>query len=194
MLLGRRNLSSPCRSKIDEVMTYFYRILVANPWYARSVSGWCRSPLPPSTEAIAFSCKSESWLLILSMSIVDTCPISTEVITFWCESAGWLLILCDDHQSTPFRINRGNHLFMQKWKLTVDPLCFNCRSAPPGSKEVIAFWHESEGWLLILSVLIINAPHPHHPRINNIGDHLKQRWSPQHWLSIDRLYFRLSNL
>ena len=49
-------------------------------------------PLPGSTEAIAFSCKSESWLLILMhQSLI--CPL------------------------LPPKINRGDCLFMWKWKL-----------------------------------------------------------------------------
>ena len=90
------------------------------------------------TEAITFSHESESWLLILSVSIVNPHPGSTEAIAFSCGS---------------------------------------------------------QSWLLILSVLIINLPPT--PRINNIGDHLKQRRSSPCWLSIDPpppTDFRLSNL
>ena len=65
--------------------------LVANPCYARNVSGWSliASVLnvsggrhsPGSTEAITFSSESESWLLIRSVSIIDLHPPgSTEVI------------------------------------------------------------------------------------------------------------------
>ena len=69
---------------------------------------------PPSGSEVGLKClwinrgdrlftKSESWLLILSVSIIDP----------------------------PLRINRGDHLSMQRWKLTVSPLCVHCRSAPP---------------------------------------------------------------
>ena len=60
--------------------------------------------LPPrSTKVITLSSKSESWLLILSISIVDL---------------------------PPPRINKGDHLFTWKWKLTVDPLHINHRPPP----------------------------------------------------------------
>ena len=36
------------------------------------------------------------------------------------------------------RINRGDHLLMQKWKWTVDPLWGNCRSPPP--EAIRRFW------------------------------------------------------
>ena len=124
-----------------------------------SQGGVNHPPPPGSTEVIAFSRESESCLLILCVSIID--PISP-------------------------RINRGDCLFT--WKLTVDPLCVNCRSAPPQdqqrqspfhtkvkvdcwsslcwslippwSTEVITFSHKSESWPLILSLLIVNPPPP----------------------------------
>ena len=65
------------------------------------------------------------------------------------------------------RINRGNCLFTQKWKLTANPLHDDCWS-PPGSTEVITFSHESKSWLLILSMMIINLHQD------------QQRWSPFH--------------
>ena len=43
--------------------------------------------------------------------------------------------LCWSLICPPPRINRGNHLFTQKWKLTVDPLCINCWSAPPQDQQ-----------------------------------------------------------
>ena len=43
----------------------------------------------------------------------------------------------------------------RRWKLTVDPLHIDCQSLP-GSTEVIAFLCESESWLLILPMSIID--------------------------------------
>ena len=76
------------------------------PVLRRECLGGHQSP-PGSTEAIAFSHKSESWLLILSVSIVNPPP----------------------------RINRGNHLFMRKWKLTFDLLHINHRSIPAQDQQ-----------------------------------------------------------
>ena len=68
----------------------------------------------------------------------------------------WLLILSVSIVGPPPRINRGNHLFMWKLKLTVDPLNSDHWSPPGSTHEVIAFSHKSESWLLILSLSIID--------------------------------------
>ena len=112
----------------------------------------CQSNLPPGpTEVITFSCESESWLLILSLSIIDL-PLPQinrgDHLFTWKWRLTWssfchLLIHPQDQQRwlpfhmkvkvdywssllivdpPPARINRGNCLFTWKWKLTVDPL------------------------------------------------------------------------
>ena len=87
----------------------------------------------------------ESWLDPLFVNCWSAPPGSTEAIAFSCESESWLLILFVGLQSNLPRINRGDHLFM--WKLTVDHLCQSLICPSPGSTEVITFSHESEGWL-----------------------------------------------
>ena len=85
-------------------------------------------------------------------------------------------------------INRGNCLFMQKWKLTVYPLCVDCWS-PPRSTDVItsvliasaSITSASITSVSIVSTLIINRLYIDHwscclPRINR-GDCLSMwKW------------------
>ena len=160
---------------------------MANPCYARNVSGGINSPPinkgdhlfmqkwkltvdplcvdhqsgpPGSTEAITFSCKSESWLLILSALIVNP-PGSTEAITFSHESESWLLILSA-----------------------------SIVNSPPGSTEVITFSCESESWLLILSASVVNPPQDQQRWSPLCVDH----WLPPHRLSIDPPTFLIFNI
>ena len=174
----------------------------------------------------------ESWLLILSVLIVNPHPRINRGNCLYMQK--WKLtvdplcqsLICppqDQQRQSPFhvkvkvdcwsslcqslipRINRGNHLFMWKWKLTVDPLFVNHQSPQdqkrwspfhkkvkvdcwsslhqllilPGSTEAITFSHENESWLLILSLSIIDPP-----RINR-GDCLfmsRVCWSSLCWL------------
>ena len=80
-------------------------------WSPMHVKRW--SPLPPgstvliasmsippgSTEVIAFSCESESWLLIIYKVIINP-PGSTEVIAFSHESESWLLMVYNKWHSS----------------------------------------------------------------------------------------------
>ena len=115
------------------------------------------SPLPPrinSVDCLYINCQSpQHWSLICPTDQQRQLPFHMKVkVDFW-SSMRQLLIP---------RINRGDHLFMQKWKFTVDPLWGDCWSLlptpPPGSTEVIAFSYESESWLFILSEAFINPP------------------------------------
>ena len=91
------------------LFTWKWRLTV-DPLFANHGS----APSPGSTEVITFSCESESWLLILSLSITHLPPGSTEVITFSCKvkvdcwsSLCWLWIhppprdLCTPGHSVP---------------------------------------------------------------------------------------------
>ena len=67
--------------------------------------------------------------------------------------------LCVDHQCAPPPQDQQRWSpFTQKWKLTVDHLCIDCQYPPTRSMEAIAFSHESESRLLITSVSIIDPP------------------------------------
>ena len=56
-------------------------------------------------------------------------------------------------------INRGNHLFMRKWKLTIDPLCVNHWYTPPGLTQAItSLCRSSIASASITSALIIDLP------------------------------------
>ena len=94
------------------------------------------------------------------------------------------------------QINRGDHLFTWKWKLTVDPLYVNCQSAPDQQRWL------SLHWLSITSTLIIDPPPSRINRDNClyincwlplcqlplcqslIHPQDQQKLSPLHWLSI----------
>ena len=126
-------------------------------WKGNHLCIWKGDPLCPQDQ--------QCWLPLHQLSITSTLIIdlphrSTEAIAFSHESESWLLILYEAIVDP--RINRGDHLFMQKWKFTVDPLWGDCWSLlptpPPGSTEVIAFSYESESWLFILSEAFINPP------------------------------------
>ena len=99
---------------------------------------------------------SPHWLLTLSTLTVDPLHIECWPSLHWVLTLStlsvdplytvhWLLILStlltlSTLTVNPPRINRGDCLFTQKWKLTVDSLCVNCWSAPPppGSTVLIA--------------------------------------------------------
>ena len=99
--------------------------------------------------------------------------LHAEVIAFSCAEANCLFTWRGNH---PF-MDRGNRLFTCKgnhlftWKLTVDPLCNDHQSIPPGSTVSITS-------ALITSMTIINPP-----RINSVN-HLcinclyDNHWSP----------------
>ena len=143
--------------------------LVANPCYARNVL-WGVLPPPQSTEAITCSCKSGSWLLILSMSIVDPPPMIK------CWSPKHQLPLCQ----SPLR------------QLSIASMSIIDLLPPPGStvsmastsiaSTLIVYCLYADHWftppppgstVLISSMLIINhlyvdhwSSHP--PRINSV--------------------------
>ena len=161
---------------------------MANPCYARNVSGAQRSTLPLRIRSwTEVPPDQQRWLPFHTKVKVDCWSSLCQLLTH------------------PTRINRSDCLSMWKWNFTVDPLCVDCQSALPlGSIEAIAFPCKSESWLLILSVLIIDhSPLPQDqqrqlpfhvkvkgncwsslcqllipPRINNRGDCLKHRRLP----------------
>ena len=106
----------------------YLTLLVANPCYARNVSGGVNPPPPRINRSDHLF--TRKWKLT-----VDPLPIN--------------------HQSAPPpQINRGDDLFTQKWKLTVDPLCVDCQSPPPWSTQKLlsqndhAFWHMCQLYIL----------------------------------------------
>ena len=130
------------------------------------------APPPGSTEVITFSCKSECWLLILSMLIINPPPprinsVDCLHVDHWLP-LHWVSITSTLIINLPPRIN------------SVDCLCTDC-------------WL-SLHWASITSTLIVDLPPP---RINSV-DHL----CINHWSSItststvDRppYRFQLSNL
>ena len=98
----------------------------------------CQSP-PGSTEVIAFSCKSESLLLILSMSIVNrqsAPPRSTEAIAFSCKSESWLWILSTLIVNLPPSL--GSTVLIVS-VLIVDGPWVDCRSTPLTDFDFLIF-------------------------------------------------------
>ena len=91
---------------IDHILCLFYQ-LVANPCYARNAWGCQFPPSHDQQRRLPFQAKVK----------VD------------CWSSPWRLSILPP--LPPPKINRGDHLFMQKWKLTVDPLHDDCQSCPP---------------------------------------------------------------
>ena len=98
------------------------------------------------------------------MSIIDLPPKDQQRWSHFMQK--WKLTvdpLHIDHQSPP-RINRGNRLFNAKVKVD----CWSSQhqsSIPPGSTEAIACSCKSESWLLILSTLIIDPPQDQQRRL-----------------------------
>ena len=132
---------------------------------------------PPSTEAKTFSCKSANWLLILSTLTIEPLYIDGWSCLYWLLTLSTLTVdpLYIDCWSAPPRINRGDHLFMQNWKLTVDPLCVDSKFPPlpprinRGNHLFMQKWkltvdplHVNHQFLppqvLITSVLIVDPP------------------------------------
>ena len=148
-------------------------------------SSLCRSSIPWIIRGNHLFTKSGSWLLILSVLIIDLPPPSestearlpfhmkvkvdfilsvsivdpsqsTEVITFSHEHWSWLLILSVNCQS-PLDQQRQSP-FHTKVKVN----CWSSLSIidPLRSTEAITFSCKSGSWLLILSVSIVGLPPP----------------------------------
>ena len=112
----------------------FQVILVANPCYAQNVLGGINTPPPWSKHTIAFA--FESWLLILSMMIIDPLlpapwppdqqrwsPLHANMKVDCWSSLRWLPL---KRSSIP----PGSTEAIAS-ALTVDPLHNDCRSTPP---------------------------------------------------------------
>ena len=108
-------------------------------------------PLPGSTEAIAFSCESKSWLLILSEAIID-----------------------------PPWISRGDHLFtwVKSWLLIPSEAIIN---PPPDQQRWLPFHMKVTSWLLFPYEAIVNPPNqqrwsPFHAKVK-VDCWSSLRWS-----------------
>ena len=129
---------------IVKVHIFYFIRTSGQPVLRTECRGGTEIPPPPgSTEAIAFPRESESWPSIISMSIIDpTHPPAPRINRgncFPCESESWLSIISVlIIDLPPCRMNRGDCLSTQKWKLTVDCLSVDHWS-PPGLTEAIAF-------------------------------------------------------
>ena len=130
---------------------------------------------------------------------------------------------CLGNVNPPRDQQRVNIFSQQKWKLTVDPLCVDCSSAPPphrinrGDCLFMRKWkvtvdplhvncrsapQDQQCWLPLRWSSIASTLSIDHPYIDHWSapPQDQQCWSPPHWLliidrlRIDQYRFRLCNL
>ena len=82
----------------------------------------CLGGVNPPRSTKVFSHKSESWLDPLHTDHPSTPPQDQQRWSPFHVKVDLILsVLIIDFSPPPTRINRGDHLYMRKWKLTVDP-------------------------------------------------------------------------